>query len=119
MRLTGRRNDIPACLKAADVFLFPSIFEGLGIVLLEAQAAGLLCMASDRVPEEVDLGLGSVLFEALETSPAIWAKTIVEQSRNREAPGAETVFKTFSAAGYEIASAARKLLVPYGINEEG
>ena len=100
VRLLGRRSDIPACLKVADVYLFPSLFEGLGIVLLEAQAAGLLCMASDRVPREVDLGLGSVMFEALETSPAIWAKTIVEQSRNRVPPSTDVIFKTFSATGY-------------------
>ena len=52
-RILSHRQDIPQLLKAMDVFVFPSIFEGFGIALLEAQAAGLRCVASDRCPEEV------------------------------------------------------------------
>ncbi|MBQ6560442.1 MAG: glycosyltransferase [Erysipelotrichaceae bacterium] len=46
------REDIPRLLKAMDVFILPSRFEGLGIVLIEAQVAGIPCVVSDQVPEE-------------------------------------------------------------------
>lgn len=47
---TGVRTDVDRQLQAMDVFLFPSLYEGLGIVAVEAQAAGLPCLISDRVP---------------------------------------------------------------------
>lgn len=50
--LTGLRSDIPALLSAFDVMILPSRWEGLGIVVLEAQAAGVPCLVSDRVPDE-------------------------------------------------------------------
>lgn len=46
------RNDIPKLLKAMDVFVLPSRFEGLGIVLIEAQVSGLPCVTSDNIPIE-------------------------------------------------------------------
>lgn len=51
--ILSHRQDIPQLLAAMDVFVFPSIFEGFGIALLEAQAAGLRCIASDHCPAEV------------------------------------------------------------------
>ena len=50
--LTGLRSDIPALLSTFDVMILPSRWEGLGIVVLEAQAAGVPCLVSDRVPDE-------------------------------------------------------------------
>ena len=49
------RTDISELLKAMDVFILPSRFEGFGIVLVEAQAAGLPCVVSDRIPSQVYL----------------------------------------------------------------
>ena len=49
----GERGDIPALLQTADLFVMPSIFEGLGIALIEAQAAGLPCIISESIPKEV------------------------------------------------------------------
>ncbi|HDR8126618.1 glycosyl transferase family 1 [Bacillus thuringiensis] len=50
---TGIRNDVPDLLKMGDVFVFPSIYEGLPVTLIEAQATGLKCIVSDTVTEEV------------------------------------------------------------------
>ncbi len=47
----GIRDDIPEALRSMDVFLFPSIYEGLGISFVEAQAAGLHCIASTGTPD--------------------------------------------------------------------
>ncbi|MDW7613460.1 glycosyltransferase family 1 protein [Peribacillus simplex] len=49
---TGIRSDIPEILQGMDIFVFPSLFEGLGIVAIEAQAAGLPCIVSDSIPKE-------------------------------------------------------------------
>ena len=74
----GVRGDVPRIMQAAmDVFVFPSHFEGLGIVLLEAQAAGLPCVASDRIPAEARLP--SAIFHTLPLtrSAAEWADVVL------------------------------------------
>jgi glycosyltransferase involved in cell wall biosynthesis len=50
VRFLGRRDDVPALLEAADVFVFPSLFEGFGVALLEACAAGKACIATSVGP---------------------------------------------------------------------
>lgn len=49
---TGIRSDVNRLMMAMDLFVFPSTFEGFGLVLVEAQASGLKCIASDKVPKE-------------------------------------------------------------------
>ena len=71
VHLLGARSDIAEVLKCSDAFLLPSRFEGLGIVLIEAQAANLPCVMSDVVPKEVDCGLCLAL--PLEKTPQYWA----------------------------------------------
>lgn len=56
----GIRNDIPDILKASDAFILPSLLEGLGTVVLEAQACGVPCIISENVTDETDMGLGLV-----------------------------------------------------------
>ncbi|MCH6266006.1 glycosyltransferase family 1 protein [Neobacillus citreus] len=51
--LTGVRTDISELLQAMDIFVFPSLYEGLGIAVIEAQAAGLPCIISNKLPNEV------------------------------------------------------------------
>ncbi|MBR4962194.1 MAG: glycosyltransferase, partial [Clostridia bacterium] len=51
--MLGNRSDVPELLQAADGFLFPSIWEGLPLSVIEAQAAGLPCFVSDTVTDEV------------------------------------------------------------------
>ena len=73
--MLGVRSDIPELMGALDLLLFPSLSEGLGIVLVEAQAAGLPCLVSDVIPSEADLGLGLVRFMPLLTASGMWAET--------------------------------------------
>ena len=52
----GKRNDVSNIMQGMDVFLFPSLHEGFGIVLIEAQCSGLYCLASiDTIPKEVNI----------------------------------------------------------------
>ena len=55
--MLGNRNDVNELLMAADLFLFPTLYEGLGISVVEAQFSGLKCITSERVPNEADIGL--------------------------------------------------------------
>ncbi len=55
--LLGKRLDVADWLSAADMFIFPSVYEGLGIVAIEAQATGLPVIATDTIPMEADMGL--------------------------------------------------------------
>lgn len=57
VRFTGLRNDIPNILDESNVFILPSLLEGLGTVVLEAQARGKKCIISENVTTEVDMGL--------------------------------------------------------------
>ena len=72
----GNRTDVQNILCAGDLFLFPSNYEGLGIVAIEAQASGLKCIASENVPMAADIGTG--LFEqiSLKDDDAKWINTI-------------------------------------------
>lgn len=65
VHILGIRNDIPLILRLADVFVLPSLLEGLGTVVLEAQACGIPCVVSENVTMETDLGLGLVYQIAL------------------------------------------------------
>jgi glycosyltransferase involved in cell wall biosynthesis len=81
-------------MSAMDCFVFPSLHEGLGLVAIEAQAAGLPCLISDRVPAEaiVDPSLVDVL--ALEQPASEWASTILAiRSAAQKAADPATVTK--------------------------
>ncbi|WP_203287297.1 glycosyltransferase family 1 protein [Metabacillus sp. cB07] len=58
----GVRSDVEHLLQAFDVFVFPSLHEGLPVTLIEAQASGLPCVISDSITKEVDMGLNLIKF---------------------------------------------------------
>ena len=95
----GNRNDIPELLMSADVFLFPSLYEGLGIALLEAQAADLICVVSDTIPELAVL-TEKVKAVNLTESASVWGDIVEEMM------GKYTVRRDrselFTEKGYDI-----------------
>ena len=80
------RNDIPELLKAMDVFILPSRFEGFGIVLVEAQAAGLPCVVSDQVPSEVYLS-ENITKLSLDEPISVWASSLMNPLGNIDSYG--------------------------------
>lgn len=77
----GFREDVNECIQAMDIFAFPSLFEGLGIVLVEAQASGLPCFATkSTIPEEVRIN-GNFKFLNLNLNE--WVNQILNCDLNR------------------------------------
>ena len=72
-RFLGLRRDVTEIMQAMDAFVLPSLFEGLGIVAVEAQTSGLPVFLSDRVPREVDI-TGECSFSPLNSG--IWVKDL-------------------------------------------
>lgn len=80
--VAGARPDVARLmLGAMDVFVMPSIAEGLGLAAVEAQAAGLPTFVSGHVPREADIGAGLVQFLSLAESAEAWAKAILDTSK--------------------------------------
>ena len=94
-----KRDDVPQLLQAMDVFVFPSKHEGLGLVLIEAQASGLPCVVSDGVPKEVK-AIDYVEFLSLNKDIQVWANEAVNlaEKDNRKSE----VEKQLTDAGYNI-----------------
>ena len=76
VRFLGIRSDVADLMQAMDVFVFPSLYEGLGIALIEAQAAGLPCVVSDTIPHEAYL-TDLVDSESLSAPAEKWAEKIL------------------------------------------
>lgn len=110
----GIREDIPSILNKIDIFLLPSKYEGLGLVLLEAQAAGKKCIVSDVIQDEADLGLGLLEKVSLNESPSIWAK-IVLKNLNYSSPSDEEIKYAFKNNGYDFDYIIGELLSIYNI----
>lgn len=108
-------NDISGFLDAADAFVFPSLYEGMGMVLIEAQCSGLPCFASSNViPREACLS-DSFTWVGLDQEPARWADIILSQSLMNTDQRREGV-KSVMAAGLASTEVAQKYLRL--INEE-
>lgn len=101
---TGVRNDVANLMQAMDVFVFPSLYEGLGIVLIEAQAAGLPCVVSDTIPREAYL-TDLVTAEKLSSSVEKWAEKILKK---RDFPRTDRRDE-IAAHGFDITTEAVKL----------
>lgn len=114
MVLTGARSDVPDLLGAIDVFVLPSLWEGLPGSVVEAQAARLPCLVSNTVTCEVDAGLGLVQFLPLDGSPAMWAQAACSV-RGCERPTRAEARRGLAAGGFDVVESARRLTSIYGL----
>jgi glycosyltransferase involved in cell wall biosynthesis len=76
--LTGIRHDVENFMSCFDVLIFPSIFEGLPLTVIEAQAAGLPCLISETITKDVVVSDGLVNFESIDNEAEVWAKRAVQ-----------------------------------------
>lgn len=102
---TGIRSDVNRLVQGMDVFVFPSIYEGLPVTLVETQTSGLSCVISDKVPAECILVKNLVTIKSLDESPKEWAEHILSKiDIERKDKSAEII-----ANGYDIAETAKWL----------
>lgn len=100
---TGAVDNVEDYLQAMDVFAFPTRFEGLGIVLIEAQAAGLKCITSDMVPRETEL-TENIIY--LELNKDKWVEEIL---RYKEGYCRIKTDEQIKLGGYDITEEIKKL----------
>lgn len=104
----GRRTDLPRLYAGMDVFLFPSLFEGFGLVIAEAACAGVPCVVSDCIPDEARNIAGCVFSCSLNESAQAWARKLLEtakpQKRDRTA-----CYLDIAKAGFSIEDEAKRM----------
>jgi glycosyltransferase involved in cell wall biosynthesis len=104
---TGKRSDISEIVQAMDVFVFPSLYEGLGIGVVEAQASGLPCVIADTIPQEALItDLVEVL--SLKKPKEYWAKEILKYNE-KEKYSRNSTYEQIKLNGYDIEETSKWL----------
>ena len=106
----GIREDIPDLLRAMDVFVFPSLYEGLGVAIIEAQATGLQCVASDEIHDIA--AISDRLIRLPLGDPQAWADECIAaygRSKNTKDDRVAVV----AQAGFDINETAEQLQAFY------
>lgn len=101
----GVRKDVPELLQAMDVFVFPSLYEGLPVTMIEEQAAGVPAVISNRVSEECIITKDLVKVEGVEETPEQWADKILKQAKINKSDRNEEIKK----AKYDVETTAKWL----------
>ncbi len=102
--LLGLRGDIDRLMQASDAFILTSLFEGLPVTGIEAQAAGLPCVLADTITKELDI-IGNTEFVPLNKGTDVWVEAIERAMQKERVSAAEKM----RAAGYDIKAEARYL----------
>ncbi|CAN2248126.1 glycosyltransferase family 1 protein [Bacillus vallismortis] len=113
----GTEERIHELMRTFDVFVMPSLYEGLPVVLVEAQASGLPCIISDTITEKVDAGLGLVTRLNLSEPIGIWAETIARAAAAGR-PKRELIKGTLAKLGYDAQQNVGALLHVYNLTSE-
>lgn len=96
----GVRHDADALMAAMDVMIFPSLFEGLPLTLIEAQAAGLPILLSDTVTKEVEVTDGLITWLTIQSEPEKWADAAIAKTKSTNSR--ECQRQKLITAGYDI-----------------
>ena len=106
--LAGLCSDVPELLQAMDVFVFPSLYEGLPVTLVEVQASGLPCLISDKVSIECRM-TEAMQQIPLTASPEFWAEKAMQAAKTPR----KNTYEEIKAAGYDIVENAKRLQKMY------
>ena len=109
VRFLGQRNDVNELYQAFDMFLLPSLYEGLPVVGIEAQATGNLCFLSDDMTKETKI-LDSTVFMSLNNSAKEWADRILSSAKTYQK---HDTTEEVSRYGFNIKEEASKLEEKY------
>lgn len=110
VRFLGQRSDAPRLYQAFDVFVLPSLYEGLCVVGVEAQRSGVMCYMSDQITREISI-TDHVRYLPIE-DPQVWADELVTYD-TAEHPLDDRVMNDADFDDYNIVEAAKKLADRY------
>ena len=97
----GNRNDVQDLYNAMDVFVFPSFYEGLGMVVIEAQVNGLSVLTSDAVPKEAKV-TKNIRFLNLRQPKTEWCNEILKAERKEIVNNEDILLKKFDIKSESI-----------------
>ena len=109
----GVRKDVAELLSGSDLMLLPSLYEGFGVVLLEAQAAGTPSLISDNIPSDSDLDIGLISVLSLDEPPYVWANRIEKVVKNKIIVNPLIRDKFLKLHGYDHEMSVRALVDLY------
>lgn len=112
MLLLGVRKDIDVLMRKSAAFLLPSLYEGMPLVLIEAQASGLPCVTAGTYSREVDFGIGTVDWLQLEDGISVWADA-VEKAVHQGRAEKEAVVQAIEKGGFDSRVFAKKICELY------
>ena len=103
--IAGVQENVSPYYQAMDLFLMPSLYEGLGVVLVEAQCSGLPCLISDKIPLECSLTDDLIAVCYLSDGAEVWAeRSLSHMNRDRRDRSDE-----IAANGYDVRQTAEWL----------
>lgn len=105
VKFLGNIDNVNEMYQVMDIFLLPSLFEGLPVVGIEAQAAGLKCFFSDDITKEVEITENVEYLNLKNDSLDVWAKKILDKKKYIRKNMSEDIIKS----GYSIKEEAKKL----------
>lgn len=105
----GVKNNVNEYMQAMDVFVFPSLYEGLGIVLIEAQCSGLKCVTSTEVPLNAKIS-DDIFFIQLDNNLDQWKNSIISTTDN---DFRKLKYENAKKFGFDIKEEAEKLMLKY------
>lgn len=103
----GQHRNVPKLLNAGDIFLFPSLYEGLGMALLEAQTSGLPCIISENIPNEalINDNIDTIKLNDIDS----WVEAIISPKERIKDSSNNKIYRS----NYRIENMKRKLITLY------
>lgn len=117
IKLIGIRKDIDILLRKSSAFVLPSKYEGMPLVLIEAQAAGLPCVVADTFSHEVDFDIGMVDWLSIDESIDCWISAIEEALQKKKA-NKKDVEKAINSKGFSSKCFSQKVCEIYRLAYE-
>lgn len=112
VKFLGNINDMPDFYNKLDLFILPSLHEGLPVTIIEAQACGIPCVISDTITKECDLGLNLVKSLSLDDSLENWINLVNNMSIKKEYDNTK-ISKAITDKGYNVDDMIKKITSVY------